>query len=194
VIRAVPTSRAALATLLVALALGAGAPRPALAFEHVRKGDAVGDDELPTLDGGRERLIGQARVNVLVFVRPGQKQSARTLSILAACERDLRNRSVRFAAIVSGSDSPRRVRDLVKKAGVRMPVLVDREDRLQARLGVYSHPLVAVADRKGRLGGWDYFTTVNHADAVRARILHALGDIDDAALQLALDPPASLDR
>lgn len=181
------------ALLAAALAV-ASAPRGAGAFEHVRKGDPLGDEELPTLQGGRAHLLGRERVNVVAFVRPDQPQSARTLAILADCQKEMRARPVHFAVVVPGSDSPKRLRELVRKAGLRMPVLVDQGDRLQARLGVFSHPLVAVADGGGRLHGWEYFTTVNHADAVRARILRALGDIDDAALQRTLDPPAQLDR
>jgi hypothetical protein len=183
--------RAILAATLCVLALAA---RPAAAFEHVRAGDALGDDLLPRVGGGTAPLVGRAKANVVAFVRPGQFRSRHTLEILVRLERELRHRPVRFAVVVPGSDAAADVRTMVKKARLKMPVLVDEGDRLQGRLGVFSFPLVAIADEGGRLTGWEYHTTVNHADAVRARILRALGDIDDAALRRALDPPPSLDR
>lgn len=176
-----------LAALAAALLSAADVPAGEL-----QVGDPVQNEELPTLDGGKAPLLSRkAQANVFVFVRPGQDRSADTLRQMAGCEKDLAGKPIYWVAVVSDSFPAEEVRAMVRDAGVKMPVLVDRGDALYARLGVRLHPLVGIADAKHRLAAWQPYTRLNYCEAVKARIRFLLGEIDQAALQNVLEPPVA---
>lgn len=143
---------------------------------------------MPTLDGRTEQLLGDARVNVLVFFRAGQDHSASTLAQLAALEAELAGRPVRFVGVVSASDPRDPIRAMVRTSGVRMPVLLDEGDALYGQLGVTLHPCIWVTDARHHLAGYQPFRKLNLLDATRGRIQLALGEIDEAQLAAILDP------
>ncbi|HEU4385398.1 MAG TPA: tetratricopeptide repeat protein [Anaeromyxobacteraceae bacterium] len=176
-----------LAALAAALLPAAGVPAGEL-----QPGDPVPDEELPTLDGGKAPLLSKkALANVFVFVRPGQEASLDTLRQMAGCEKDLAGKPVYWVAVVSGGVPAEAVRGMVRDAGVRMPVLVDRGDALYSRLGVRTHPLVGLADARHRLAAWHPYTRLNYCEAIKARIRFLLGEIDEAALRKVLEPPVA---
>jgi tetratricopeptide (TPR) repeat protein len=182
---------------LLAGALGATlsglGPAPALAFSNVASGQPVGDDELPTLDGGRAALWSpRALANVFVFFRPGQEHSLSTLRAMAECEREFEKRPVRWVAVVSGDWPRQEVLAAVVEAGVRFPVIVDAGDELYGRLGVRLHPVVGIADERGRLLDYVHFRKVNYCDMVRIRIRRALKEVDQAAVDRIDHPPRAL--
>ncbi len=178
------------ARLLVALAAaGLVAPAAAQGFQNVREGDPLEPEVLPALDGPAASYLGRARANVFVFFRPGQDHSLDLLRRLAGCERDFAGKSVRWVAIVSDGPAPDEVRAFVREAGVRMPVLVDRGDALYGKLGVRLHPVLGIADAEHRLVAYEHFRKINMEDIVRARVRRLLGEIGDAELAAALDPP-----
>ena len=80
---------------------------------------------------------------------------------------------------------------MVRDAGVRMPVLVDRGDALYSRLGVRLHPVVGLADSKHRLVAWQPYTRLNYCEAIKARIRFLLGEIGEAELNKVLEPPVA---
>jgi tetratricopeptide (TPR) repeat protein len=164
-------------------------PPTALAFRQAAPGAALRNRTLPTTDGRREPWLAAARANVFVFVRSGQEHSLTALRHLAALRDELRGRSVRIVAIASGDDPG--AAELARAAGGRFPVLVDAGDVLYGELGVAMHPSAGVADQRHRLVAHQPYRAVNFREALRARIQHALGEIDDAALAAALDPPAA---
>lgn len=176
-----------LAGLVAALLWPAAVPAGEL-----QPGDPIQNEELPTLDGGKAPLLSKKSLaNVFVFVRPGQDRSADTLRQMAGCEKDLAGKPVHWVAVVSDSFPAEEVRAMVRDAGVRMPVLVDRGDALYSRLGVRLHPVVGLADSKHRLVAWQPYTRLNYCDAVKARIRFLLGEIDEAGLAKVLDPPVA---
>jgi len=180
--------RAALALRLALLALPLAAPLRAARAEA--PGERLDNPELPTLDGGRARLLGAAgEVSVFVFARPGQEHSARMLREMAGCKADLAGKPVRFAVVVSSSAAPAEARAALAEAGLSVPALVDAGDALYGRLGVKLHPVVGLADREGRLAALVPYQAVNYREAVRARIRFLLGEIDEGALSRALAPP-----
>ena len=180
-----------LARCLAALAAALLSPTGVPAGE-LRPGDPVPDEELPTLDGGRATLLSKRSLaNVFVFVRPGHERSAETLRQMAGCEKDLAGKPVNWVAVVSDAFPAEEVRAMVRQAGVRMPVLVDRGDALYSRLGVRVHPLVGLADSKHRLVAWQPYTRINYCEAIKARIRFLLGEIGEAELKNVLEPPVA---
>ncbi len=161
----------------------------AFAFANVDVGEAVENEELPALDGGKKPLLEKGKVGVLVFFRPGQDHSEDALQRLAEIEREFAQKPVSFAAVVSDSWPAGEVRALVGRVGLRMPVLWDRADALYGKLGVRLHPVIGVTDRSWKLAAYQPFTKVNYGEVIRAQIRRALGEIGEAELQRVLDPP-----
>jgi tetratricopeptide (TPR) repeat protein len=183
------TARAGLAFLLLTAA-GAGVAPRAHASDHVQVADLLENEELPVLDGGRAQLFSaKALANVFVFFRPGQEHSVATLHKLAAWQGEFAGKPVHFVAVVSASRPADAVRAAVKEAGLRVPVLLDTDDRLYGKLGVRTHPLVGIADGGFRLLAWEPFRQVNFDSRVRAKIRFALKEIDQAAVDRVEDPP-----
>ncbi len=179
-----PPRRAAwqlLAVLVAALTPGGGA-------RGVEVGQVIDDEELPTLAGGRARLLGTGKASVFVFFRPGHEHSADALRQVAACERELAGRPVHWVAVVSGSAPAAEVSALVKETGLRMPVLLDQGDALYSRLGVRLHPLVGVADGARRLVAWQPYLRLNYCEVIKARLRFLLGEITQAQLDAVVSP------
>jgi len=176
-----------LAAAIAVLALTA--PLPAHAFLHATLGDALPNPEMETLAGGAAKPLGKARASVFVFFRPRQDHSLQVLRQLAQLEREFSGKPVRFAAVASAADDRVELRATVEEAGVRMPVLLDRDDELYGTLGVIMHPVVGIADQAHRLAAYQHFLKVNMLDVMRARIQQVLGEIGEAEVAKVLQPP-----
>ena len=172
------------AAILRGLALAAAVPACAAALEA---GDAVDDLELPTLAGARAHLVEAGVVNVLVFVRPGHGHCLDTLRDFAG--REGRPQGTRWVAVVPGDSPLAETRALLSGVGTRMPVLLDRGDLVYGRLGLKLHPTVVVVDRQGRLADIEPFREINYGDRLEARLRFTLGEISEAQLAEAVDPP-----
>lgn len=176
---------------VLSLALGLLAPTASPAFREASLGDLVKNRRMPALDGKPELLLGTAQANVFVFFRTGQEHSASALAQVAKLEAELAGKPVRFVGVVSGTEPREEVRNLVRAAGLRMPVLIDEGDALYGELGVVLHPSVGIADAKHRLVGYQPFRKVNLLDVLRGRIQLALGEITETQLAAIVDPPAA---
>lgn len=191
---------AAAGVLGLAGGLLAGAPaaqaRPADTTERrVQVGDPVGDVVLRALDGRREHLVARgAKVNVLVFFRPGHERSLDTLRDLARCERELAAKPVRFVGVVSDSWPAEEVRAFVREAGTRMPVLLDEGDALYGKLGIRLHPVVLIVDPGGKLAGFEPFRQINYCERVKVRIRLALGEAAEADVARVDQPDRATTR
>jgi len=149
--------------------------------------------ELQSLSGGKAPYIvtSGSKANVFVFFRADQDRSREALKQIAICEKEFAARGVHWVGVVPGSSAMDEVRSVVAAAGIRMPVLIDDGDRLYDKMQVRMHPAVGVADGKGILQAFEPFRQIDFADALRARIRFALGEIDERAMQRALDPEAA---
>jgi tetratricopeptide (TPR) repeat protein len=173
---------------LLALALLALAPL-ATAHAHADVGTPVADRELPTVAGGREKLLGtKAKVTAVIFVRTGQERSADALKAMARCEQDLAGKPVRFVAVVGAETPPAEAQAMAAGAGVRMPVLVDEKDALYEAMGVRNHPVVFLVDQQRRIAAFEQYRQIDYCDVVKARIRFLLGEIDQAAVEKVLTP------
>jgi tetratricopeptide (TPR) repeat protein len=170
--------KAARLAVLLAAAAGTAGPAPAPAFANVAVGERIDPVVLRTADGRSEPLVSAgARVNVFVFFRPRHDHSLETLKALAGCEVEFAEKGVRWVAVVSAAADPGDVRQAVEESGIRMPVLLDPEDRVYGKLGVRLHPVVGIADGQLRLVAYEPFMKINYCDRIRARVRFLLGEI-----------------
>jgi hypothetical protein len=176
-----------------AVLFAAAWPLAGYAFTNVELGQKVESPSMPTLGGGTHELVARkALANVFIFFRPEQEHSAETLRAMAQCEKDFAGKPVHWVAIVSGSYPADQVTAFVRATGIRMPVLVDEGDRLYGALGVRLHPTIGIADGDATLLAYEPFRKVQYCDIVRARIRHALHEIDAAEVEKVVRPDRAL--
>lgn len=165
---------------------------PPPAHARAEPGTQLENVELRTLAGGKERLLSQkVKANVFVFFRPNQERSLDALKQLAACEKELAAKPIRWAAIVSGSEAAAEVQAFVAQAGIRMPVLVDDGDVLYARLGIRLHPIVGIADARLKLVALEPYRQLEYCEVVKMRIRMLLGEAGQAQLDELTSPERS---
>jgi hypothetical protein len=159
-------------------------------FSHVQVGQRLQDREMPVLGGqATQPLLGRGQVTVFVFFRPEHDHSLKTLGQLAALEQEFQGKPVRFVAVTSSSYGVEEVRGTVTESGIRMPVLVDKDDELYGELGVALHPVVGIADTQQRLAGYQHFLQINMREVLRAKIQFALGEVSKEDVARAVAPP-----
>jgi tetratricopeptide (TPR) repeat protein len=162
---------------------------PFVAHAHAEAGTPVPDVEMAGVSGERLRPVDpRVRVNVLVFIRSGQDRSLEALKAMARCERDLAGRSVRFLGILPAGTTVEEARALGVASGVKMPLVFDAGDALYQTLLVRLHPAVFLVDAKARVTDFEQYRQIDYCDVIAARIRFRLGEIDQAALELVLEP------
>ncbi len=72
---------------ILAFAAAALAATPAAADARVMPGATLENVELATLAGGKEKLLGRADANLILFWRPGSEHSSEALKQMAQCEK-----------------------------------------------------------------------------------------------------------
>lgn len=70
--------------------------------------------------------------------------------ILRSLHQDLAGREIQFLAVNLGEDEER-VRQFVAKESFPFPVLLDPDETLTAKLGIYALPTLLVIDREGKI-------------------------------------------
>ncbi len=179
-------------TLLgVAIALTVLAvPDEAQTFGNYHVGDKLPNASLQTLAGKKAPLLRKDRkVNVFFFFRPDQENSRTALRELAKCETELEGRPIYWTGVVSDSHARKDSRAEVKASGFVGPILVDENDTLYGKLGVKLHPVTGIANDKGSLIAYEPFHKLNYCVVIKARVQHLLGELNDAELEKAINPP-----
>jgi tetratricopeptide (TPR) repeat protein len=180
--------RRILAHVLLA-ALAGLAAAPIMAHAHAAAGVLVRQGELTAPGGEKVRLVDPAaRVSVLVFVRTGQDRSVDALEAMARCEKDLAGKPVRFIGLLPGGTTAAEAGALAARTGVRMPLVLDRDDALYHRLEVRLHPAVFLLDAEARVADFEQYRQIDYGPVVTAHIRFLLGEIDQAALARTEDP------
>ncbi len=165
------------------------------ADRRVQIGDPVQDVALDAIGGGRDRLLAKGvKANVFVFFRPEQERSVDTLKDLATCEKEFAGKPVRFVGVVSDAWPADEVKAVVRDAGVKMPVLVDRADALYGALGIRLHPVIGIVDARGKLFAFEPFRQINYCDRVRVRIRYLLGEVAESEIAKVDEPAPSTMR
>jgi tetratricopeptide (TPR) repeat protein len=183
--------RSLVAVAAVVISAASAVPTEGHAFVNLPVGGTLKNRPLPTLDGKRASLLGNAKANLFVFFRPGQDHSLQTLGQLAKLEKEFEGKPVRFTAVTSDSYPRGEVAATAREAGIRMPVLIDEGDALYGELGVSLHPVLGIADERGKLLAYQHFLKINMLDVVRGRIQVALGEIGEAEMARLVEPPAA---
>jgi tetratricopeptide (TPR) repeat protein len=123
------------------------------------------------------------RTTVLVFLRPGQPQSADAMAAIAPILRD--RKDVQVIGIVSGDDSAMAAAKL-DKSGWTYPIVADETYDTSGKFSVRVWPTLLVAGRKGeeiaRMPG----LPVSLANDLAAYLDFASGKLDKAGLDKAL--------
>jgi tetratricopeptide (TPR) repeat protein len=183
-----PPRRSRTGWLLLA-ALAALFPRPGRAFSNVAVGATLDNPTLKTLDGQPlELLSGKVTASVFIFFRPRQDHSLDALTEVAAIQKTLRGKSIRWVGVVSDSWPAAEVREVVRQSGADLPVLVDVGDLLYGRLGVRLHPVVGIADARLRLAAYEHFRQINFGEILLARLRVLLGELKEADMAAVLEP------
>jgi hypothetical protein len=173
---------------LALLSLAAAPPAGA----RVAEGETLEAAQLPTLAGPAAPLVrAGATVNVLLFWRPGQDASLDTLKQMARCELAFQGKPVHMVAVVSGSYPAAEVKAAVDGAGLHVPILIDAGDALYGKLEIRQHPMVVVADARGKVALAQPYVRLRYCDIVLAHVRYLLKEIDAAQLQTALNPPTA---
>jgi len=178
-------ARFAIATIALCLA-------PIGAQAHAEAGVSIDNVELRTIAGGKERVLSpKMKVNLLVFFRTGQERSVDALLQLATCEKLFAGKPVRWVGVVSSTEDASEVKALVARTGVVMPVVIDPDDALYGALGIRLHPMVAFADGRLKLAAIEMYRQIDYCEIIKGRIRLMLGEIDQAAFELVVNPPKS---
>ncbi len=172
----------------VALALLSVAAAPA-ARARVEAGATLEPLELPTLAGGVEPLTAKTAVNVILFWRPDQAHSLDTLKQMAQCEKIFGGKPIHMVAVVSGAYPRAAVKAAVDDAALHVPVLIDAGDELYGKLEIIQHPLVVVADAKGKVALSQPYLRLRLCEIVHAHVRYLLKEIDAVQLEAAIHPP-----
>lgn len=180
--------RSLVAVAAVVIGATSAVPSEGHAFANLPVGGTLENRRLPTLDGKRADLLGSAKANLFVFFRPGQDHSLQTLKQLATLEAEFQGKPVRFVAVTSDSYPPDEVAATAREAGIRMPILIDAGDALYGELGVSLHPVVGIADGRGKLVAYQHFLKINMLDIVRGRVQVALGELGDEQMAKLVQP------
>jgi len=164
-------------------------------LRHVEVGDTLPNAELATLGGGALPILsGEVEANVFVFFEPNHEHSREALETLSRIAREFEGRSVRCVAVVSDFYSKRVEPKWLRATGWSAArTLVDKGDEYYGKLGQYMYPSFWIADRAFELRAYEPFTGVNYHERIQAQVRRALGEIGQAELEAALNPPPEED-
>jgi hypothetical protein len=174
-----------LGALLAALLALAAAPA---ARARVTNAESIDNAELVTITGGKELLLARVPANIVLFWRSNHERSLDTLKQLAACEKAFEGKPVHIVAVVSGSQAAADVKADVAASGLRSPVLIDQGDALYGKLEIRQHPVVIIADEKGKIAVAQTYVRLRYCDIIKAHVQYLLKEIDQAGLTAALNP------
>jgi hypothetical protein len=163
-----------LAAGLATLSLG-----PAVAVAAGELGDVVEPLELKALVDAKKVPIASRKsaANVIVFFRTGQEFSADALKAMAECEKEFASKPVNWIGVVSDTEPVDAVQQLVREAGVKMPVVVDPGDAFYGRMEVRLHPYTIILDKDRRVAVREPFHKISFCERVKAQIRFVLKEV-----------------
>jgi tetratricopeptide (TPR) repeat protein len=144
------------------------------------------------LAGGSEELQPKdARVSVVVFLRPGQERSKEALLAIAACQEKLAGKSVRWLAVFPADADPAQASADVTASRARLALGRDEADKLYGELLLRMHPVVAILEKGRRISAVVSYQAVDYSEVLTVRIRRALGEATDAEVAAVVAPNAS---
>ena len=160
-------------------------------FQNLPLGSPVPDVELPAANGGSGRLLGlprQHKASVFLFFRPGQANSRAVLEELGRMVPAFAGKPVHWCAVVSSNQPMAQAQEDFAEAKLAIPLLVDKDEALAARIGVVLHPVIGVADGEGKLAMYHPYRAVSYGVRLRAMLQFLLGEIPKQELDAVTDP------
>lgn len=129
--------------------------------------------------------VPAAQPTVLLFLRPGQKQSAEALAelrLLVGTSTDLQ-----LLAVVSGTDAPMRAQQAVKEMKIDWPMVADTDFAAAGAFDVHVWPTTVAVGTDGKVVAHIASTPSSYRKDLQAYLDRLRGRIDDAALQQRLN-------
>ncbi len=136
-----------IASLVLLVVAGCGTPEAATSAD-----EELGPSfELASLGGDTVSSSAfEGKVLLLEFWATWCTPCVAQARILEPLHRDFEERGVEFLAISVGEDAGT-VAEYVDRSPFSYPVLIDPEDELSARIGIYALPTVMIVDRSGKV-------------------------------------------
>ncbi len=159
-----------------------------MAFANIEIGSKVPNPSLAGLDGVEQSLVDPHGVTAFIFFHPQQEHSLEVLRALADLQGEMKDADIHWVGVVSDRFPSETVASVLAESGADLEVLIDSGDRLYGEMGVRLYPTMGIADSGGMLRASLPYTKVNYMGALQAHLRHALGQTDDATLDLALHP------
>ncbi|MBU8870905.1 MAG: hypothetical protein KOO60_08615 [Gemmatimonadales bacterium] len=165
------------------------APASDLAFTFIAEGDLLPDMELDSARGGSAGYLGgeDSQARVFAFVKDGRVSSNEFLETMAGLHEEFLGRPVSWSLVVSKRCSPAWI-DTVCNRCPDVSVLIDKDDKLYGTLGVPLTPVVGIGDGDRILRAYLTYRKINYQALISAHVKFILGDIDQAELDLLLNP------
>jgi len=162
-----------------------------MAFSFVKVGTVVPNPTLPGLEGGEHRLVDPGRLTVFLFFDPSQPHSREVMEEMAALQETMAGEDLRWVGVVSDRFDSAAAIALARDVGLELELVEDQGDRLYGDLEVRLYPTLGIIDQKGVLLAYLPYKKVNFTGTLEARLRHALGQLDDEALERALHPTSA---
>lgn len=162
-----------------------------MAFAYVDIGSPVPNPPQIGMDGVERSLVDSQAVTAFLFFHPKQEHSLEVLRALADLQKMMKDADIHWVGVVSDRFASEIVDAALAESGVDLETIIDEGDRLYGDLGVRLYPTIGIADSGGTLRAYLPYAKVNYMGALEAHLRHALGQIDDAALDLALHPTSA---
>lgn len=159
-----------------------------MAFANIEIGSPVPNPSMTGMDGVERTLVDPERVTAFLFFDPRQEHSLEVLRALADLQERMKDDDIYWVGVVSDRFQSETVTSALAESGVGLETVIDEGDRLYGELGVRLYPSIGIADPGGMLCAYLPYAKVNYMGALEAHLRHALGQIDDGALDRALHP------
>lgn len=162
-----------------------------MAFAYVDIGSPVPNPSLTGLDDVERSLVHSEGVTAFLFFDPQQDHSLEVLRSVAGLQSEMKDDDIHWVGVVSDRFPPETVASVLAGSGVSLETVIDSGDRLYGDLGVRLYPTIGIADSGGTLRAYLPYAKINYMGALEAHLRHALDQIDDEALDLALHPTSA---
>ncbi|MBC8413165.1 MAG: tetratricopeptide repeat protein [Nitrospira sp.] len=118
----------------------------------IKAGELVPDFSLKTLNGSIASLMDyRGKTTVIIYWRPGQGRSQRTLKDAAKISKKSGNDRISFVTVVAEVLDFTDIIKLLRDEEIDFPVLIDKDHEIFGKLGIRVYPTTIAIDAEGRL-------------------------------------------
>lgn len=164
-----------------------------MSFMVVEVGDPIPAFRLKTPEGqvfdSKQLLSG--KVAIVSFWRLEQMFADRLLEDLQTLHEETQSKGVVIVAICSGAADPAQVSEVVRRLGLKYPVLLDPDRKVYGDFGVFVSPSTAFVAKGGELDFYYASYRPDFLHAARTNVRYLLGEITAADRAERIDPKRS---